>query len=86
MSKLSNIFHNNIKYNTNNKNSFSTSKKEVTNPSLNIDNLINYFNKSIIIELNNGTKIEGVLLSKRDDIILLDTGDHIDIKEILSIK
>ena len=90
MSKLSNIFHNNIKYSTNNKNSFSTfnkEKKEIVNTnSIDIDNIMNYFNKRIVIELKNGSKMEGVLLSKRNNILLLDNGDYIDIKDILSIK
>ena len=87
LSKLSNIFHNNIKYSTNNKNTFSTfNKKKVVNKSNNIDNLINYFNKIIIIELNNNEKKEGILLSKRNDYLLLDSGEYINIKDIISIK
>ena len=90
LSKLSNIFHNNIKYSTNNKNTYIASNKDdkrvVNNSLFNPDDLINYFNKRIVIELNNGTKKEGILLSKRNNILLLDTGDYISINDILSIK
>ena len=89
MSKLSNIFHNNTKYSTNNRNTFNTfnsNKKKVVNKSNNMDNLINYFNKRIIIELNNNEKKEGILLSKRNDYLLLDSGEYINIKDIISIK
>ena len=90
MSKLPSIFHNNDKLSSNNKNSFSSfnkSKKEIDNTiTIDIDNLINYFNKRIVVGLKSGNEIEGVLISKRNDKILLDTKDSINIKDILYIK
>lgn len=91
MSKLPSIFHNNNNLTSNNKNSFNTftkSKKEVKDNSISIDkdNLINYFNKRVVVGLKSGNEIEGVLISKRNDKILLDTKDYINIKDILYIK
>lgn len=89
MNKLPSIFHNNIKFKTNNKNSFNTFKNEKTISNNNVidnNNLINYFNKKICVELKSGNVIEGVLISKRGNTILLDTKDYINISDIVSIK
>lgn len=90
MSRLPSIFHNNAKVITNNKNSFNTfeDKKEIVKDDyfINIDNLINYFNKKVIIETKSKEHIEGILISKRNDMILLDTGRYINIKDINNIK
>ena len=90
MSRLPSIFHNNAKIITNNKNSFNTfeDKKEIVKDDyfINIDNLINYFNKKVIIETKSKEHIEGILISKRNDMILLDTGRYINIKDINNIK
>ena len=90
MSKLPNVFHNNEKYITNNKNTFNTFdksiKKEIESNAFNGNNIINFFNKKITVELKDGRVISGVLLSKRDNVILLDTEDYININEIMSIK
>ena len=90
MNRLPSIFHNNAKVITNNKNSFNTfeDKKEIEKDDyfINIDNLINYFNKKVIIETKSQEHIEGILISKRNDMILLDTGRYINIKDINNIK
>lgn len=88
MSKLPNIFHNNSNFNSNNKHSYNTfnNKKEIINNSINVDNLINYFNKRITITLNNKEEYTGTLISKRNNYIMLDTKEKINIKDIISIK
>ena len=88
LSKQSSIFHNNIKYSTNNKNTFSTFEKVDDNNDISFDkdSIINFFNKRITIELKSGDTITGVLLSKRNNVLLLDSGDYINLKDILSIK
>ena len=91
MSKLPSIFHNNDRLSSNNKNSFMTfnnSKKEIIDNKITIneDNLINYFNKRVVVGLKNGSELEGVLISKRNDKILLNTKDYIEIKDILYLK
>jgi len=87
LNKLPNIFHNSGKYITNNKNSFvNFYKGKNDNHCINRDNLINFFNKKITITLKSGNNISGVLLSKRENYILLDTYDYINIDEIIDIK
>ena len=90
MSKLPNIFHNEEKYVTNNKKSYNTfnNKKEVKNNPvfLDKDNLINYFNKKIVILLKNGNEVTGKLISKRNNQLLLDTKEIISIDDISRIK
>ena len=86
MSKLPSIFHNSGKYITNNKKSFSSSINKEVKEQEKRDDFINYFNKRITVCLKNGNEITGVLLSKRNNLILLDTNDFIDIKDISCIK
>ena len=96
MSKLPNIFHNNDKFLTNNKNSFTTfeKQKESKNEELkkddtfliDSDSLINYFNQKIVITLKDGSVYSGVLLSKRDNKILLDSNVYISINDIIKIS
>lgn len=87
MSKLPSIFHNSGKYITNNKRVVNNKENKVnSNVSLDKKSLINYFNKKIIIELKTGKTVSGVLLSKRNNKILLDNNEYIDIDDILSIK
>ena len=90
MSNLPKIFHTNGNFITNNKNSFNSFDKKnevVKSDSLLKDNdLIKYFNKEISITLKNGDILNGILISKRNDKILLDTGVYILINEILNIK
>ena len=94
LSKLPRIFHNNEKFITNNKNSYINFKatkeenKKENNyiPSVDVNNLINFFNKKVSIILKNNNESTGVLISKRGDIILLDNGEKINIKDIADIK
>ena len=96
MSKLPNIFHNNDKFFTNNKNSFTTFEKikenknkelkEDNNFLIDDDSLINYFNQKVVITLKDGSVYSGVLLSKRDNKILLDSNDYISINDIIKIN
>ena len=90
MSKLPSIFHSNSKVMSNNKNSFNSFDREEEvndrDTSFDKDLLINYFNKSVVVELRNGNKSSGILVSKRNDKILLNTGEYIDIKDIVSVK
>ena len=84
MSKLPNIFHNNEKFITNNKTSYVNYNK--SNMYTEKEKIINYFNKEIVVTLKSGKIIKGTLISKRNDYILLDTNNYINIKDILSIK
>lgn len=92
MSKLPNIFHSDSKYFSNNRNSFNSfdkyrfKKEEKSVVDFDKDTLINYFNKYIVVEMKNGNKSSGVLVSKRNDKILLNTGESININDIISIK
>lgn len=94
MTKLPKIFRNNEKFFSNNKNSYNTYNKisekkyeEINNLS-NFDKniLINYFNKKINITLKNGNKVSGILISKRNDTILLDSGEYIHVNDINDIN
>ena len=98
MSRLPSIFHNNDKFLNNNKNSFNTfgilkdsnkidkkDKKEDINI-VDIENIYSLFNKKVVITLKNGSVYSGVLISKRDNKILLDSSDYILISDILSIN
>ena len=95
MSKLPKIFHNDNKFYTNNKNSFNTFEKRVENNieeqkkkynSIDIDGIVTYFNKKIVITLKDGKVYSGVLISKRNNKLLLDTNDYILIDDIISIE
>ena len=86
MSKLPRIFHNNNKFNSNNKTSFNTFGKakesKVINNTFNSNCLIDYFNKSISITLKDGSIISGILISKRGNNLLLNNGIHLKVEEI----
>ena len=86
MTKLPSIFHSNDKVISNNKNSYISSDKFIDKTSFDKRILVNYFNKSINITLNNGNKINGILISKRGDTILLNSGEYININDISSVK
>ena len=88
LSKLPNIFHNSSKINSNNKHSYNTFLKEekFKKSSIDVDNLINYFNKKITVIMDTNEEYNGILLSKRDNYIMLDTGKKLNIKNIISIK
>ena len=91
MSKLPNIFHSDCIIFSINKKSFNSFykyrfKEEKSTIKFDKDILINYFNKFVVIELNNGNKSSGILISKRNDKILLNTGESININDIVSIK
>jgi small nuclear ribonucleoprotein (snRNP)-like protein len=88
--KLPRIFHNNEKIISNNKHSFSSFNNNEENKknedSFSRDLLVNYFNKMIVVSLKNGNKYSGILVSKRGNVILLNTGEYININEIVSIN
>jgi small nuclear ribonucleoprotein (snRNP)-like protein len=87
--KLPNIFHGNEKFMTNNRHSctaFNKKEEQKEESSFSSNDLINYFNKNITIHLKNGNSISGILISKRNKIILLNTGEHINIDDISSIN
>ena len=92
LSKLPSIFHTNDKFYTNNKSSFNTFdkiKEEVkkeNDTSIDKDDLINYFNKRVVITLKDGSVYSGVLISKRDNKILLDSNAYILIDDISNIN
>lgn len=93
MSKLPNIFHNNTKFYTNNKNSFNTfekvkeiKKKDNIDTDVDLDNLFTYINKKVIITLKDGSTYSGIMISKRNNKILLDSNDSILIDDILKIN
>lgn len=92
MSKLPKIFHNNNKIISKNRSSFNTfNNKETTNKqeekySFDKYELINYFNKKINIYLKDGSVKSGILISKRNNIILLDNLEKINIKDIININ
>lgn len=88
--KLPKIFHNNGKIIANNKHSFTSfsnnEKDNINNESFSKDSLVNYFNKMIVVNLKNGNKYSGILVSKRGNVILLNTGEYININDIASIN
>ena len=86
MNRLPNIFHGENNYKTNNKKSFINYNKDKSDSKINKDFLANYFNKEITVVLKSGKDVKGILLSKRENIILLDTGDYISLDDILEIK
>lgn len=92
MNKLPKIFHNNDRYITNNKKSFNSFEKvdsiEMVNSNsyIDLENLYEYFNKNVVITLKNGNVYSGVLISKRDNKLLLDSSEYIKIDEILKIN
>lgn len=96
MTKLPRIFHSDGIV-SNNRNSFNTfnrfdeeikkeTKKEEDKPVFDKDSLINYFNRSVSITLNDGRVVSGILISKRGDVILLDTGEFVDVNSIVSVN
>ena len=85
LNKLPSIFHTSSNFITNNKKSF-VNYKENNHESNNRYDLINYFNKEIVVVLKSGKEIRGVLISKRNNYILLNTSDYINIKDIMEIK
>ena len=85
MKKLPKIFHNKSNYITNNKKTFINYKNN-NNSFINKDNIIDYYNKKVVIVLNTKEEYEGVIISKIGDVILLDTGEYIDINNIVTIK
>lgn len=98
MARLPHIFHSD-RIVSNNRNSFNTFnsyndeliprkeiKKEEYTSSFDKDSLINYFNRSISLTLKDGRVVSGVLISKRGDIILLDTGEFINVDSIISVN
>ncbi len=97
MTRLPRIFHSDgiVSNNRNSFNTFNRSlegatrqeiKKEEYKPSFDKDSLINYFNRSISISLNDGRVVSGILISKRGDVILLDTGEFINVDSIISVN
>lgn len=89
MSKLPKIYHNDEKIISNNKSSY-ISYNDVTNREekhFNIDeNIYSLFNKNSLFVLKNGDKYEGVVISKRDNELLLNNGKRININDISSIN
>ena len=88
MSKLPKIYHNDEKIISNNKSSY-ISYNDVTNKEekVNIDeNIYSLFNKNSLFLLKNGDKCEGVVISKRDNELLLNNGKRININDISSIN
>ena len=88
MSKLPKIYHNGEKIISNNKSSY-ISYNDVTNKEekVNIDeNIYSLFNKNSLFLLKNGDKCEGVVISKRDNELLLNNGKRININDISSIN
>lgn len=97
MTRLPHIFHSD-RIVSNNRNSFNTFnkfdddiphkeiKKEEYTPSFDKDSLVNYFNRSISLTLKDGRIVSGILISKRGDVILLDTGEFININSIISVN
>ena len=86
MNRLPNIFHGEDSYTTNNKKTFVNYSRDKSDSKINKDLLANYFNKEITVVLKSGKDVKGILLSKRENIILLDTGDYISLDDILEIK
>lgn len=86
MIKLPSIFHNNNSYVTNNSKSFMNSNKKVEDNKIKFYNFTDYFNKEITIILKDGKEFNGTLIAKRDNIILLDNNEYININDIFKIK
>ncbi len=89
MSKLPKIYHNDEKIISNNKSSY-ISYNDVTNreeKNFDIDeNIYSLFSKNSLFVLKNGDKYEGVVISKRDNELLLNNGKRININDISSIN
>lgn len=95
MSKLPKIFHGNDKIFSNNKNSYNTysnlrndieKDEDKDKESFNKDQLINYFNKRINVVLKNGSVMNGVLISKRGNTILLNSGQYINLDDVKEVN
>ncbi len=95
MSKLPKIFHSDEKIISSNKNTYNTfdslriekeDKEDEEEKTFNREVLINYFNKRINVHLKDGSVLSGILLSKRGDTILLNSGEYINLNDVTDVN
>lgn len=98
MSKLPKIFHSDEKIISSNKNTYNTfdslrtekedkeGKEDKEEKTFNREVLINYFNKRINVHLKDGSVLSGILLSKRGDTILLNSGEYINLNDVTDVN